>query len=64
MKDNCYAYAIDLSLRKGKNGQYSEPLVYELQPLTSSNLVGGSKWSYKSAFAKAFPDTNITINIE
>ena len=46
MKDNCYAYAIDLSLRKGKN------------------LVGGSKWSYKSAFAKAFPDTNITINIE
>ncbi len=64
MKDNCYAYAMDLSLRKGKNGQYSEPLVYEVQPLTSSNLVGGSNWSYENALAKAFSDTKITTNIE
>ncbi len=31
MKDNCYAYVIDLSLRKGKDGQYSEALFFECQ---------------------------------
>lgn len=64
MKDNCYAYAIDLSLRKGKDGQYSEPLIYECQPLLSSNLRGNSDWKVNNAFAKAFFGTGITIDIQ
>lgn len=64
MKDNCYAYAIDLSLRKGKNGEYSEPLIFEYQPLLSSNLGGSSGWSYKNALEKAFPNSDITINTQ
>ncbi|WP_342219364.1 hypothetical protein [Rickettsiella endosymbiont of Miltochrista miniata] len=64
MKDNCYAYVIDASLEKGKTGNYSKPLVFECQPLLSSNLGGSSKWSYKNAFAKAFPDANMTIDIQ
>lgn len=64
MKDNCYAYAIDLSLRKGKDGQYSEPLFFECQPFLSSNLGGNSKWSYKNALKKAFPDSDFTINVQ
>ncbi|TLY47317.1 MAG: hypothetical protein E6K54_06800 [Gammaproteobacteria bacterium] len=64
MKDNYYAYAIDLSLRKGKDGQYSEPLIFECQPFLSSNLGGNSRWSYKNALKKAFPNSNITINAQ
>lgn len=64
MKDNCYAYAIDLSLRKGKDGQYSEPLIFECQPFLSSNLGGDSSWSYKNALKKAFPNSNITIDAQ
>jgi hypothetical protein len=64
MKDNSYAYAIDLSLGKGKDGNYSEPLVFECQPLISSNLGGSSGWSYKNAFKKAFPHANIVIDIQ
>lgn len=62
MKDNCYAYAIDLSLRKGIDGQFSEPLIFECQPFLSSNLGGNSRWSYKNALKKAFPNSNIRIN--
>lgn len=64
MKDNCYAYAMDLSLCKGQDGDYSEPLVFECQPLISSNLGGNSGWNYKNAFNKAFPNANITIDIQ
>lgn len=64
MKDNCYAYVIDLSLRKGKDDQYSEPLIFEYQPFLSYNLGGDSRWSYKNELKKAFPDSNITINIQ
>jgi hypothetical protein len=64
MKDNCYVYVIDLSLRKGKIGQYSEALVFECQPFLSSHLGGNSKWSYKKAFAKAFPHAHMKIDVQ
>jgi hypothetical protein len=64
MKDNCYVYVIDLSLRKGKIGQYSEALVFECQPFLSSNLGGNSKWSYKKAFSKAFPHSHMKIDVQ
>lgn len=64
MQDNCYAYVIDASIDKGKDGNYSELLVFECQPLLSSNLGGSSEWSYKNAFKKAFPDANIAIDIQ
>ncbi len=33
-------------------------------PFISSSLRGGSKWSYKNALKKAFPDSDFTINVQ
>lgn len=56
MKDNIYPYIIDFSFLDGKI------IVYELQPLLSSNIGGNSSWGYEDALEKAFPGRNITIN--